>query len=164
MKTIGKLCLVIMSLFLISCGGNNTKEKSSSTPKATTKSTSKPKKSNVPASKMVDLTNKGVGPIKTLDVSTTVDQTKVKQGEEIFNSKCKACHKVDKRFIGPSMTGVTQRRSPEWIMNMILNPNNMVKDDPLAKKLLMEFNGAPMANQNLSEDEARAVFEYFRTL
>ena len=164
MKTIGKLCLVIMSLFLISCGGNNAKEKSSSTPKTTTKSTSKPKKSNVPASKMVDLTNKGVGPIKTLDVSTTIDQTKVKHGEEIFNSKCKACHKVDKRFIGPSMAGVTQRRSPEWIMNMILNPNNMVKDDPLAKKLLMEFNGAPMANQNLSKDEARAVFEYFRTL
>jgi hypothetical protein len=40
----------------------------------------------------------------------------------------------------------------------------MVQKDPMAKKLLMEFNGSPMANQNLTEDDARAVLEYFRTL
>ena len=45
-----------------------------------------------------------------------------------------------------------------------LNPEEMVNNDPIAKKLLVEFNGAPMANQNLTEDEARAVVEYFRTL
>jgi hypothetical protein len=49
-------------------------------------------------------------------------------------------------------------------MNMILNPDQMVKEDPLAKKLLMEYNGSPMANQNLTEEEARAVVEYFRTI
>ena len=49
-------------------------------------------------------------------------------------------------------------------MNMILNPDVMVNEDPLAKDLLMEFNGSPMANQNLTEDEARAILEYFRTL
>jgi cytochrome c1 len=47
---------------------------------------------------------------------------------------------------------------------MILNPEEMVNNDPIAKKLLVEFNGAPMANQNLTDDEARAVVEYFRTL
>ena len=57
-----------------------------------------------------------------------------------------------------------QRRSPEWTMNMILNPEEMVKKDPLAKELLIKFNGSPMANQNLTEDEARQVLEYFRTL
>lgn len=36
--------------------------------------------------------------------------------------------------------------------------------DPLAKELLIEFNGSPMANQNLSQEDARAVLEYFRTL
>jgi hypothetical protein len=49
-------------------------------------------------------------------------------------------------------------------MNMILNPEVMIKEDPLTEELLKEFNGAPMANQNLKEDEARAVLEYFRTL
>jgi hypothetical protein len=49
-------------------------------------------------------------------------------------------------------------------MNMILNPDQMVKEDPLAKDLLLEFNGSPMANQGLTEEQARAVLEYFRTL
>jgi hypothetical protein len=49
-------------------------------------------------------------------------------------------------------------------MNMILNPEVMIKKDPIAKKLLDEFDGAPMANQNLTEDQARQVLEYFRTL
>jgi hypothetical protein len=48
-------------------------------------------------------------------------------------------------------------------MNMILNPEEMVQKDPIAKQLLVEYNGAPMANQNLTEDEARAILEYFRT-
>ena len=34
-------------------------------------------------------------------------------------------------------------RTPEWIMNMILNPTEMVEKDPLAKELLVEFNGSP---------------------
>ena len=49
-------------------------------------------------------------------------------------------------------------------MNMILNPEEMVINDPIAKDLLIKFNGAPMANQNLDEDQARAILEYFITL
>lgn len=75
-----------------------------------------------------------------------------------------ACHKPDKKFIGPAPTGILERRTPEWIMNMILDPEGMTKNDPLAKALLVEFNGSPMANQHLTEEEARQVLEYFRTL
>ena len=60
-------------------------------------------------------------------------------------------------------SGIYERRSPEWVMNMILNPEEMVKKNDIAKKLLAEYI-APMANQNLTEDEARAVVEYFRTI
>ena len=58
---------------------------------------------------------------------------------------------------------VTTRRSPEWIMNMILNPEQMVKEDPIAKQLLAEYM-SPMADQNLTEEQARNILEYFRTL
>lgn len=64
-------------------------------------------------------------------------------------------------MLGPALAGVTERRSPKWIMNIILNPE-MVKEDPTAKKLFAEFNGAIMIDQNLSQDNARAVLEYFR--
>jgi hypothetical protein len=71
---------------------------------------------------------------------------------------------VDKKFIGPAPNGILERRSPEWVMNMILNPEKMVKEDPLAKDLLEEYNGSPMVSQNVTRDEARAILEYFRTL
>ena len=86
------------------------------------------------------------------------------KGEEVYKAKCTACHKIGKKFIGPPPNGIFERRSPEWIMNMILNPEEMVQKDPIAKQLLIEFNGSPMANQSLTEEEARSILEYFRTL
>ena len=62
------------------------------------------------------------------------------------------------------LTGVTKRRSPEWIMNMIMNPQEMIKQDPIAKQLLIESNMAMMANQNISQEDARALLEYFRKI
>lgn len=107
--------------------------------------------------------NKGIGPIDKLELAA-IDEGLVAEGEELFNKNCTACHKVEKRYIGPAVAGVTDRRTPEWIMNMMLNPTEMIAKDPLTKKLVSEYNGAVMANQNLSEEEARAILEYFRTL
>lgn len=109
-------------------------------------------------------TNKGVGPVSSVTLNEPIDEEMVIQGENIFTNKCSACHKPNKKYIGPAMAGILDRRTPEWTMNMILNPMEMVQQDPIAKELLMEYNGTPMANQNLTEEEARAVLEYFRTL
>ena len=105
--------------------------------------------------------DKGVGEITEI-ILTDIDPNLAKLGEEQFVAKCSACHKIDKRFVGPPLRGVTQRRSPEWIMNMILDPEKMVNENTAAKQLLAEYL-APMANQNLTKDEARAILEYFRT-
>ncbi len=48
-------------------------------------------------------------------------------------------------------------------MNMILNPEEMALNDPIARGLLMKYNTV-MANQGLTHEDARAVLEYFRTL
>ena len=118
----------------------------------------------IPPSERVDLKSKGVGPIKSLDLPDEIDQAMAAKGAEVFKKMCTACHRENKRFVGPSPNNILERRSPEWIMNMILNPEEMVKEDALAKELLIEFNGSPMANQNLTEEDARAILEYFRTL
>lgn len=107
---------------------------------------------------------KGVGPITEMTLPETIDDAMVAKGLEVFETKCTACHKAEKKFIGPSPKDILTRRNPEWVMNMILAPEQMVKEDPIAKKLLVDYNGSPMANQNLTEEEARAVLEYFRTL
>jgi cytochrome c len=108
--------------------------------------------------------NHGIGPIDAFELPSEIDQDMALKGKEIYEAKCTACHKVEKKFIGPAPTEILNRRTPAWIMNMILNPEEMTQKDPMAKKLLMEFNGSPMANQNLTKEEARAVLEYFRTL
>ncbi|NAS12542.1 c-type cytochrome [Poritiphilus flavus] len=112
----------------------------------------------------VDMNNKGVGPITSVEFGDEIDTEMAAVGEAKFKAICTACHMVDQRMIGPAMKGVYERRSPEWVMNMILNPDGMLKEDPIAKALLKEYNNAIMLNQNLSEEDARAVAEYLRTL
>lgn len=165
MKTTLKLIVLILSLAFVSCGGEEKKEEKEKVQlkKQTTTKKVEPA-ANTKASETIDLTNKGVGPIKSLALPAEIDQAMATRGKDVYDRMCTACHRADKKFIGPAPTGLLKRRSPEWIMNMILDPEGMVKNDPLAKALLIEFNGSPMANQNLTEDEARAVLEYFRTL
>jgi len=112
----------------------------------------------------VDLENIGVGPIKDLTFDDEINTEMATVGEEKFNALCIACHAAEQRMIGPAMKGIYERRSPEWVMNMILNPDGMLKEDPIAKALLKEYNNAIMLNQNLSQEEARAITEYLRTL
>ena len=150
---------------MFSCGENEEKKQESSKVKLkTTEKKAEVKKTTTKPSETIDLTNKGVGPISSVTLNAEIDQAIAANGKEIYKKMCTACHRATKTLIGPPPVGILEKRTPEWIMNMILNPDGMVKNDPLAKKLLMEFNGSPMANQNLSQEEARAVLEYFRTL
>ncbi|WMJ73615.1 cytochrome c [Cytophagaceae bacterium ABcell3] len=106
---------------------------------------------------------KGVGPIDEVALEAEIDQAMAGEGQKLFEQYCTACHKVEQRYIGPAVKEVTARRSPEWIMNMILNPDGMVREDPIARQLLQEYL-SPMPNQNLTQQEARSILEYFRTL
>ncbi len=168
MKSIIKGSVLLFSALMLSCGGKEEKKEegfSLDRQKTTTEQTQQPEVSDaVKASERVDLDNKGVGPVKSITLAPDIDQAMAAKGEEVYNQLCLACHRVGKRFIGPAPNNILERRSPEWVMNMILNPEVMVKEDPLAKDLLIEFNGSPMANQGLTEEQARAVLEYFRTL
>lgn len=105
----------------------------------------------------------GVGPVKTVQLSDEIDQAMVSEGLSIFESKCSACHQIDERYVGPAIKGVTQRRNPVWIMNMVINPVEMTQKDPVAKKLLAEYL-TQMVNQNITESDARALLEYFRSI
>lgn len=104
----------------------------------------------------------GVGPVKELKLSSTIDEKLVTHGKQLFDSKCAMCHMMNQCKIGPLMQGVTKRRKPEYIMNMILNPVEMTKSNATAEDQMQKY-GMQMPAQNLSEDEARALLEYFRS-
>lgn len=114
------------------------------------------KKEEEPAS------DKGIGPIREVQLGP-IDQALVKKGKEIFDSKCASCHKFEEKYVGPPLKGVTKRRKPEWIMNMILNPAEMVQKDPVARGHLAEYP-IQMPFQDVSQEEARAILEYLRSV
>jgi mono/diheme cytochrome c family protein len=102
----------------------------------------------------------GIGPIKKVELGP-LDKNLAQKGKEAFEMKCVSCHKFDSKLVGPPLQGVTQRRKPEWIMNMILNPEQMTKEDKTAKQLFGQYL-TQMTFQNVTENEARAILEYFR--
>lgn len=163
MKKIIYGILAISFIGIMGCGNDAQKEARERREKKMAEKAAE-KEAFVAASERIALDNKGVGPIQSVDISGAIDEEMVTRGQEQFKTKCSACHKISKKFIGPSPKGIFERRSPEWVMNMILDPEGMTQNDPLAKDLLIEFNGSPMANQGLTEEQARDIIEYFRTL
>lgn len=103
----------------------------------------------------------GIGPIKKIELGSSIDSAMAEKGQKIYDLKCSACHKFEEKVVGPALKDVTKRRTPEWIMNMILNPVEMTQKDPVAQELLATHL-TQMTFQNISETEAREILEYFR--
>ncbi len=158
--------VALCTVLLLGCGG--TEEQKNETIKLRTHQTTATNPSvnnnNVLASQHIDLVNTGIGPVKSVEMTDDIDHSMVERGAAVYNRMCTACHRLDKKFVGPPVKGILERRTPEWVMNMLLNPDEMLKKDPIAKALFEEFYGVPMVNQNLTHDQARAILEYYRTL
>lgn len=116
---------------------------------------------SAPTSASATSSGKGIGPVVDNVELASLDESKESMGATLFQAKCTACHKIEEKYIGPALAGVTERRQPEWILNMILNPEVMVQQDPTAKALIAQYI-APMANQHLTREEAECVLVYFR--
>jgi len=157
-KSIG---LVFVFLLIFSCGDSKNPEQKSIYKRVKTE---KKEVNEANSITPIDLNNKGIGPIKNYSFSSEVNLELANEGKQVFNSKCTACHNVNRRLIGPAMSGIYERRSVEWVLNIMLNPDQMLKEDPTAIALLKEYNNILMLNQNLSENEAKSLAEYFRTL
>ena len=83
-------------------------------------------------------------------------------GEKVFGVKSTSCHKLtEEKLVGPGWKGVTSRHTAEWIMNFSTNTDEMLNKDPKAQAQL-EICLVRMPNQNLSDEDARALYEFMR--
>ena len=155
------LTLIALGTLMVSCGEKKEEKKDGFEMNRAKKEV---KKEAASAGVPVDMDNKGVGPFTSVSFDDEINTEMASAGQAKFQAICTACHMAEQRMIGPALKGVYDRRSPEWVMNMIINPDGMLKKDPIAKALLKEYNNAIMLNQNLSEEETRNVAEYLRTL
>jgi len=142
---------LLVLLFLSACGSGE-KKNSETTTNSPTQET--------PAATADD--DRGIGPIKEVKLSASLDKTMADEGNKLYDLKCSSCHRLtNEKLVGPGWTGVTTRRKPEWIMNFATNPDEMLNKDPKAIAMLEECL-VRMPNQNVTEKEARALLEFMR--
>ncbi|MDO4225343.1 MAG: c-type cytochrome [Bergeyella zoohelcum] len=161
MKNVKFFALSAMFLGLISCGGDKNAETSVDTTTAQTEATT-----DAPAGGTGDYDPKrGLGKYDESNVDVSkFDVALASKGEATAQVKCASCHKpTDEKLVGPGWKGITQRQTPQWIMNFISNPDPMIDVDPALQKQL-ELCLVRMPNQGLSDDEARSILEYMRQI
>ncbi len=150
---------ILIALFLIGCGG----EKKESAKVDSNNNMSKKERIAKRFGLTVFELDNGIGPIKEKLKLGPIDPAMVEKGKGLFETKCASCHKLDERFTGPAQRDVVERRSPEYIMNMILNPDEMLNKHPEAKKMLAIYM-TRMTFQNVSREQARDILEFFRSV
>ncbi len=106
--------------------------------------------------------HRGEGKFTKVEVGASLDAAMAETGNKVFGVKCSSCHKLtEEKLVGPGWKGVTARHSPEWIMNFMTNTDAMIDKDPKVQAQL-EICLVRMPNQNLTDADARALYEFQR--
>ncbi len=150
------LLTAALAIMIASCGNQNqqTEEKPTQAPLGDNTAVTNENPSYDP--------NRGEGKFTTVDLGDGLNKTMADAGNAIQGVKCASCHKLtDERLVGPGWKGVTERRTPAWIMNFITNPDPMIDKDPEVQAQL-EICLVRMPNQGLTDDEARNILEFMR--
>ena len=93
---------------------------------------------------------------------TYAQEPDVDKGKSLFNMNCAACHKLNKRAVGPALAGVSQKYEKEWLYSWIKNSMAMVKSgDPQAVAIYEEYNKSVMtAFPQLSNEDIDNILAY----
>ena len=89
--------------------------------------------------------------LPSLSISQEAD---IQAGKSLFNANCAACHQLNRKAVGPALSGVTEKYDKEWLYRWIRNGTQMIKDgDPQAVAIWEEYNRAVMTNYPQFSDE-----------
>ena len=82
--------------------------------------------------------------LPSLSISQEAD---IQAGKTLFNANCAACHQLNRKAVGPALSGVSEKYDREWLYKWIKNGTQMIKDgDPQAVAIWEEYNRAVMTN------------------
>lgn len=154
----------VLFTVLVSCGGDNTDNNTTNDPpKSMVEDETPAATTGTGQSAEAYDANRGEGKWTAENVKVgPVDAAMVNLGEKEYNTKCASCHKLtDEKLVGPGWKDVTKRRTPEWLMNFITNPDPMIDKDPEVQKQL-ELCMVRMPNQGVTDEAARALVEFMR--
>ena len=82
--------------------------------------------------------------LPSISISQEAD---IQAGKNLFNTNCAACHQLNRKAVGPALSGVSEKYDKEWLYSWIKNGTQMIKDgDPQAVAIWEEYNRAVMTN------------------
>lgn len=149
--------LLALGIFIAACGGGNSESSTTGSDNTTPAETKKTESGNPSYDP-----ERGEGKFTKVEVGETLDAAMAASGEKVYGVKCSSCHKLtSEKLVGPGWLGVTERHTAEWIMNFSTNTDAMLDKDPKAQAQL-EICLVRMPNQNLSDDDARHLYEFMR--
>ena len=100
--------------------------------------------------------------ISAQEITSADNAAAVQAGKKLFNANCAACHKLNKRAVGPALRGVSEKYDREWLYSWIKNSTAMVKSgDPQAVAVYEEYNGSVMTSfPQLSNSDIDNILAY----
>ena len=100
--------------------------------------------------------------ISAQELTSADNAAAVQAGKKLFNANCAACHKLNKRAVGPALKGVSEKYDREWLYSWIKNSTAMVKSgDPQAVAVYEEYNGSVMTSfPQLSNSDIDNILAY----
>jgi len=102
-----------------------------------------------------------IGILTSLPASAQSDDA-VQAGKKLFNANCAACHKLNKRAVGPALRGISSKYDREWLYSWIKNSTAMIKSgDAQAVAIYEEYNGSVMTSfPQFSNDDIDNIIAY----
>ena len=96
------------------------------------------------------------------EISSVDNTAAVQAGKKLFNANCAACHKLNKRAVGPALKGVSAKYDKEWLYSWIKNSTAMVKSgDAQAVAIYEEYNKSVMTSfPQLSNEDIDNILAY----
>ena len=86
----------------------------------------------------------------------------IAKGKSLYNANCAACHKLNKKLIGPALKGVSAKYDKEWLYSWIKNSAALIKSgDEQAVAIYEEYNKVAMnAFPQLSNEDIDNILAY----
>lgn len=98
----------------------------------------------------------------TFSINLFAQEGDAAQGEKLFKANCAACHKLDKKAVGPALRGVADKHDRAWLYKWVKNSQGLIKSgDANAKALFEENNSSVMTSfPALSNEDIDNILAY----
>ena len=97
-----------------------------------------------------------------VDPAVASSDEAIAAGKTVFNANCKQCHKLDQKYTGPALRGITERQSIDWAYRFIKNSQAVIASgDAYANTLYKEYNNIVMpSHEFLTDDDLGNLLAY----